>query len=246
MRNSQTEILEQFIVDEDLHFTNGEQGLYWPRNHHIITPLVGRAPKLLPEDRCVDLYFHLLRLDYFPATKSPAEFNRLLEAYARLIPLFHRGYPYCVMRSPKGLFLFGYDDEGHLSGVPQLSYESLVGHLKFWRYADSFWHMPGMLKKQHKFLELSSDSVLLDRVTKTLLRVNPVRDLIGTELWFWSLLLLAIQGKSSGTVVVEWYLDVFPPSHRSFCVESLARYLRASAREDLLSKFKVRLSLPNN
>lgn len=149
------------------------------------------------------------------------------------------------MKSPKGLFLFGIDNQGQLSGVPKISYDSLLVHLKLWRYADSSWHMPGMLNKQQIFKAFRSDSVLLDRVTKTLLRVNPIRDLIGAELWFWYFLLLAIQGESTGKVVVEWLLSAeFPPSHRSFFFENLTRYLWASSRVDLLSKFQGSLGTP--
>jgi hypothetical protein len=238
MPNSQTEILEQFIEDEAVHYLKGDQGSYFPSNHHKITPLVVRAPKLLPRDRRVDLYFHLLRLNRYPAIKSVAEFDILLDAYARVRPLFKRGYPYCSMPRPMGLFLFGVDDHGSLVGEPQLTYESLLTHLKFWRFADSFWHMPGMLKKQQKFLELSGDSALLDRVTKTLLRINLEDDLTNsTCLWFWSFMLLAVQGNNSGKVAVDWLLQAeCPSSDRSFFLQNLTRYLRTSSREDLISQ----------
>ena len=93
MTSSKTEILEQFIEDESLHYPRGDQGSYFPSNHHRITPLVAQASKLLPRDRRVDLYFHLLRLNHYPMVKSAAEFDVVLEAYARLKPLFQRGYP---------------------------------------------------------------------------------------------------------------------------------------------------------
>lgn len=244
MSGSPTETLEQFIEDEALHYPRGDRGLFFPSNHHRITPLVVRAPKLLPRDRRVDLYFHLLRLNHCPAIKPAGEFDILLDAYARIRPLFKRGYPYCSMPRPKGLFLFGIDDHGSLVGEPQLTYESLLVHLKFWRYADSFWHMPGMLKKQLKFLELSGDSVLLDRVTKTLLRINLADDLTTrTCLWFWSFMLLVVQGGGSGKVAVEWLLQAeCPPSERPFFLENLTRYLRASSREDLLLHFQDALN----
>lgn len=248
MSSLQTEILEQFIEDEAVHYTRGDRGPYFPSNHHRITPLVARAPKLLPRDRRVDLYFHLLRLNHYPAIKSVAEFDILLDAYERIRPLFKRGYPYCSMPRPMGLFLFGIDDHGSLVGEPQITYESLLAHLKFWRYADSFWHMPGMLKKQQTFLELSGDSALLDRVTKTLLRINLVDDLTtSTCLWFWSFMLLAVQGNDSGKVAVEWLLQAeCPPSERSFFLENLTRYLRTSSREDLLSQFQGALNTRTN
>ncbi|MBL0249622.1 MAG: hypothetical protein IPQ26_03015 [Elusimicrobia bacterium] len=240
MSSSQIEILKKFIEDEALHYPRGEQSPYFPSNHHRITPLVARAPKLLPRDKRVDLYFHLLRLNHFPAIKSVAEFDPLLDAYARIRPLFKRGYPYCSMPRPMGFFLFGIDDHGSLVGEPRVTYVSLLAHLKFWRYAGSFSHMPGMLKKQQRFLELSGDSALVDRVTKTLLRINLVDDLTTSScLWFWSFMLLAIQDIDSGKVAVEWLLQAkCPPSERSFFLENLTRYLRTSSRKDLLSKFQ--------
>lgn len=248
MVNSQTKILEQFIEDEALHYPRGDQGSYFPSNHHRITPLVARAPKLLPRDRRVDLYFHLLRLNHYPAIKSAAEFDVLIDAYTRVRPLFKRGYPYCSMPRPMGLFLFGIDDHDPLVGEPQITYESLLIHLKFWRYADSSWHMLGMLKKQQKFLELSGDSVLLDRVTKTLLRTNLIDDLTtSTCIWFWSFMLLAVQGNDSGKVVVEWLVQAeYTPLERSFFLENLMRYLHASSREDLLLQFQGALNTRTN
>ena len=108
--------------------------------------------------------------------------------------------------------------------------------------------MPGMLKKQQKFLELSGDSALLDRVTKTLLRIHLADDLTSsTCLWFWSFILLAVQGKGSGQVVVEWLLQAeCPPSERAFFLDNLARYLRASSREDLLLQFQDALNTSAN
>jgi hypothetical protein len=248
MPSSQAEVLEQFIEDEALHYPKGDQGSYFPSNHHLITPLVALAPKLLSPDRRVDLYFHLLRLNHYPTIKSAAEFDNLLDAYARIRPLFKLGYPDCSIPRPMGLFLFGIDDHGSLVGEPQITYESLLAHLKFWRYANSFWHMPGMLKKQQKFMEISGDAALLDRVTKTILRINLVDDLTtSTCLWFWSFMLLAIQGNDSGKVAVEWLLQAeCPPSERSFLLDNLTRYLRASSREDLLSQFQGALNTRTN
>ena len=105
MPSSKTEILEQFIEDESLHYPRGDQGPYFPSNHHRITPLVAQASKLLPRNGRVDLYFHLLRLNHYPLVKSAAEFDAVLEAYARIKPWFQRGYPYCSMPRPMGLFL---------------------------------------------------------------------------------------------------------------------------------------------
>ena len=248
MTSSKTEILEQFIEDESLHYPRGDQGPYFPSNHHRITPLVAQASKLLPRNGRVDLYFHLLRLNHYPMVKSAAEFDVVLEAYARLKPWFQRGYPYCSMPRPMGLFLFGSDDRGELAGEPPITYESQSEPLKFWRYANSFSHMPGMLKKQQKFLELSGDSALLDRVTKTLLRIHLADDLTSsTCLWFWSFILLAVQGKGSGQVVVEWLLHAeCPPSERAFFVDNLARYLRTASREDLLVQFQGALHTSAN
>lgn len=239
MQNSPAAILQQFIDDEASTYLLGVRGSFYPDNHHRIKPLVARAHKLLPGPQLVELYFHLLRLNECPTVKSTDEFEAMRSAYDSIKPLFTHGYPCCSMERPKGLFLFGSDDQGALSGEPETTHESFLRHLKFWRYADSFWHMPGMLKKQKKFIELSGDQVLLNRVTKVLLRVDLVEDIpTATCLWFWSLVLLAIQGKESGGAVVKRLLQAkCNLNDRTLILETLARYLRASARVDLLLHF---------
>ena len=54
-------LLQQFIEDESSALGRGERGAFYPDNHHLITPLIVRAPRLLSEEDRVELYFHLLR-----------------------------------------------------------------------------------------------------------------------------------------------------------------------------------------
>lgn len=244
MSSTPAEILESFIADEAAHFPKGEQGSFFPRNHHVIGPLVARAPKLLPPEGRVELYFHLLRLGNFPAIKSAEELDLLLAAYARVTPFFGRGYPYSSMNRPTGLFVFGFDDHGPLDTETEPGLDALLTRRKFWSSLNVYSHMPGMLKKQPKFVELSADAALVDRVTKTLLRINLVDDLTTrTSLWFWALILLAIQSADAGRVVVRWLLQADCANEdRDFFRENMARYLRASSRDDLLEEFRDALA----
>lgn len=248
MPSSPTEILETFIADEATHYPQGDQGSFYPQNHHLIGPLVPRAPKLLAPAARVELYFHLLRLGHFPAIKSAEELDLLLAAYTRLTPLLARGYPYCSLNRPTGLFVFGHDDHGPLAAATEPGLDALLARRKSWSYFNSFSHMPGMLKKQPKFLELSADASLVDRVTQTILRISLVDDLTSrTSLWFWALVLLAIQDKEAGRVVVEWLLqaDCAPADH-AFFRSNTTRYLRASSRDDLLLQFQDALAVSDD
>ena len=240
---SPSDILESFIEDEAAAYLRGDQGSFFPHNHHRIIPLISKAPKLLTEHRRIDFYFHLLRLDVCPALKSEDEFKLLLDAYTSVKPLLARGYPACLLGRAKGLFLFGSDDYGPLAGESGITQESYVKLLKFWRYAGSFWHMSGMLKKRPKFLELSDDNVLLNRVVQVILRIRPADDVPrSTSLWFWALMLLAIQQQESGITVTEWLMQAdWPVSEKPKVLLYLTHYLRASSREDILLKFNSEL-----
>ncbi len=232
------EYLQHFIDDEDRACAQRERGDFFPSYHHRIRPLVARAPRLLPRDRRVALYFHLLRLDQCPAIKSAEEFPLLTEAYTCVEPLFVQGYPVCLLQRPKGLYLFGTNDQGPLDAEPVVSHADYLASFPFWRYAESFWHMPGMLQKQQKFLALSQDEALVRRVTKVVLRTHPVDDLTTrTCLWFWALVLLVLQQQEPGAAVVEWFLRFeCRESARRELLAILSRYLRASSRTDLLPR----------
>lgn len=242
MPTSNDRMLEHFILDEDAALMRKEQGSFYPNNHHHIKPLVAKASKLLPPSRQVDLYFHLLRLNVSPPVKTRNEFETLNTAYTRVLPLIDRGYPVCSLARPKGLFLFGRDDRGALFDAEMQTdtHETYAHHLATWRYFDGFSNMPGMLSKKIKFAELGSNTVLVERVTRVLLRINLPKDLpTATCLWFWAMVLLALQTPVSGARVVGWLTQAaaHTPDHR-FYLENLARYLRATGREDMLDRLE--------
>lgn len=236
MSPSPQEILQQFIEDEDCALARNAQGDFYPSNHHRIKPLVPRAPRLLSSEKRGDFYFHLLRLNECPAITSGNEFDILLTAYSRIIPLFIGNHLRCSLPRPKGLFLFGRDDLGELTEEPSPNLDSYLAHLRFWRYADSFSHMPGMLASQPGFLTLSADRALLERVTKVLARINLNLDVRSpTTLWFWALMLLALQQEISAKTATLWLLETeCNAADRPHFVAHLARYLRACSRAELL------------
>ena len=59
----QRRLLLDFIADEADALQRGEQGGFWPDNHHLISPLIGKAGKFLDEDEHVAFFHHLLRLE---------------------------------------------------------------------------------------------------------------------------------------------------------------------------------------
>lgn len=243
MPASPAHILEQFIHDEAAALLQAEQGSFYPDNHHLIKPLVAKATKLLPPSQQVELYFHLLRLNVCPPVKTEAEFDALGAAYTRVLALFDHGYPVCCLDRPKGLFLFGRNRQGPLAGEPVVTHETYARHLTAWRYLDGFAHMPGMLSKNAKFAELSADPALVERTTRVLLRTDLVKELpSATCLWFWAMVLLALQAPASGATVVEWLSQAAAntPDHRFF-LENLARYLQAAGRDDLLPRLDAPL-----
>lgn len=134
-------ILEQFILDEAAALQRKEQGSFYPDNHHIIKPLAAKANKLLSPALRIELYFHLLRLDFCPPVKTSSEFEALSAAYTRALPL-DRGYAVCGLSRPKGLFLFGRNSHGLMDGEPVESHETYAKHLTAWRYLDGFHTCP--------------------------------------------------------------------------------------------------------
>jgi hypothetical protein len=240
---SSAHILEQFIQDEAAALLQEEQGSFYPDNHHLIKPLVAKATKLLPPSQQVELYFHLLRLNECPPIKTEAEFDTLGAAYTRVLTLLDHGYPVCRLDRPKGLFLFGRDRQGSLAEEPVATHETYARHLAAWRYLDGFTNMPGMLSKKAKFAELGADLALVERVTRVLLRTDPVKELpSATCLWFWGMVLLALQTPASGGTVVDWLqqASAHTPDHRFF-LENLVRFLRAAGRDELLPRLEAPL-----
>ncbi|WP_374406217.1 hypothetical protein [Hydrogenophaga sp.] len=238
MSQSPTDTLEQFIQDEAAALLSEEQGSFYPDNHHRIHPLLAKASKLLPPAQQTELYFHLLRLNVCPPIRTAAEFDALNAAYTRVTALIGRGYPVCSLPRPKGLFLFGRDARDALDGEPSATQEAYGKLLTVWRYLDGFSHMPGMLNKKARFAELGADFALAERATKVLLQIRLAQDLTSaTCLWFWAMVLLALQSPPLGARVVDWLLRAASetPDHR-FLLENLARYVSAAGREDLLSR----------
>ena len=138
----------------------------------------------------------------------------------------------CVRCHAPGLVSFGLDDRGALPDEPPAALASYIGHLAFWRYADSFWHMPGMLKKRAKFVELAQDGAQLARVRKILLGMRLREDLpMATCLWFWSFVFLALQDEAAGAEVVDKILAEDVSVEDGELIRScLLRYLAASER----------------
>lgn len=234
------ELLERFIADESQARQQGRQGQFYPSHHHRILPAVSKAPRLLSPDQRVRLYLLLLSLDRIPALKRAGEFELLLAAYAQLVDNAHGWARPPSLHRIKGLFLFGYHADGSLAGQSEIEYTAFLGHLKFWRYVESFTSMPGMLGRRARFAELSADRALCTRVTETIRHIRPSQDLPRpTCLWFWALMLLALQRETSACEAVEWLLQTDCGANRCEMHGFLRRYLAASERIDLIARFKL-------
>ncbi len=241
MPTEQAAILLQLIADKAAALASGTQGVYYPSNHHRVSPLVPKAPRLISGGERKDLYFHLLRLNSCPTIRQEAEFALLLQAYDRMLPLLAQGYPQCRMPRSKGLFLFGVDHHGPLAVLPAITHEAYLDYAEFWRYAESFAHMPGMLKKQPTFAAMAADEALVQRAGAVLARMDIAEDLQApVSMWFWTLMLLVLQHPVQGAGAVEWLLRADgPPADRAFLVDGAVRFIRASHRNDLLEAFAL-------
>lgn len=236
--NPEQQLLECFIDDESQARQQGRNGRFYPSHHHRIMPAVSKAPRWLSRDQRVRLYLLLLSLDRIPMVKRAGEFELLLEAYGELVanvpgwtipPSLHR---------IKGLFLFGYNADGALAGRAGVELAAFLDHLKFWRYVESFLSMPGILGRRARFVELSANASLAARVMATIQRIQPVQDLPRpTCLWFWALMLLALQLPASARAAIEWLLHAECGAHRRELLGFLRRYLAASGQTDLIARF---------
>jgi hypothetical protein len=235
MADQPREILLKFIADESSALAREEQGSFFPNNHHRISPLIVRAPKLLQESDRNSFYFYLLRLNECPSVKSESEFQLLQQSYGRLLPLLDRGYPICSLPRTKGLFLFGRNDLGSVIPESEVTFAFYKRNLDFWRYANSFWHTRGMLKKQQKFIELAEDANLLSHTQKILSQMQLSYDLtLTTDIWFWSLVLLVLQNEEASTSLVNKILsEDLPAKELNSIYRILIRYLTASDRKNL-------------
>ena len=245
MSTSPAHVLESFIHDDRVAMQHGDWGSYYPDNHHRISPLLPKAAKLLTKDQHIELYFHLLRRGECLSIKRPDEFVPLRAAYARILQL-DRQDPVCHLPNPKGLFLFGHGRNGPLVG--EGTQEDLVAyakHLTTWRYLTSFSSFPGMLSKQDKFKALASDQALVHRATEVVLLTDLAKDLATpTSLWFWALVLLALQDRASGNRIANWMPQAAArgASYRHL-LEILVRFLQAADRDDLLPEINERLDI---
>ena len=228
-------LLLQFIDDEASALSRAGQGAFWPDNHHRITPLIGRAGKLLSEPQLGEFYFHLIRLNQFPSLKNDSDFDVLCAAYHRVLPLLSAGYPRCLLHRLKGLLLFGFDDLGALPAEPRITLAQFGEYLALWRYLDSFWHIPGLLKKKSKFHELGANTAFAERVQKAILQTPLAEELgNGLSLWLWALVFLSLHAGENGSLVVRKLAgEKLSPAQCGPMLETLHRLVDAADRPDL-------------
>lgn len=237
MNTLATELLKDFINDENAALLEERQGHFFPANHHRILPLIPKALKLLPVEQRQRFYFHLLRLGSLPPIKAADEWPILSEAYRQVLPLFASGYPAMLLSRATGLLLFGFDSNGSLPDEPPGNLESYAAHLRLWRYLNGFSHIPGMLAKQKKFQELAADPASLERIRKTLAHIRYCNDEAPTLcLWFWAMIFVALSAPATAETTVRELLEAHAGTAEfERTREILRRYIAAAGRQDLLA-----------
>lgn len=234
MNPSPSELLKSFITCEASALAQLKQGKVYPSKHYEIMALIPKAPKLLTPDERIEFYFYLLRLGVDFAPKDKNEFPLLQRAYMRILPIFSAGYPACSMDRVHGLLLFGMDDRGTLSLEPPPTPELYSKYLALWRYCNSFWHIPGMLKKSAKFFDKASDSESTIRVRKVLSHIRYCHESSVTCLWFWALVFLLLSHPETDEVTVREINGANIPD-RDETLEILRRYITAAGKNQLQS-----------
>ncbi|ANH67652.1 hypothetical protein [Mitsuaria sp. 7] len=226
----QRQLLLDFIADEAAALQRGEQGGFWPSNHHLISPLIGKAGKFLDESEQVAFFYHLLRLDHCPPVKTEEDFALLLRAYGGLGGLLSRGYPVCSLPFHLAVFLFGQDPLARLPDEPEPSLASFQSGVTFLRYARSFSHMPGIMSKRQKFADLSADRALVARVRKTLMHGDrKLLDGLG-QLWLWAFVFLVLQVQEDAQPVIRKIREDAAAAGDAKRVETLERFIAAAGK----------------
>jgi hypothetical protein len=236
MTPSSLEILEAFITDEDSALVKRKQGHFYPSNHHRISPLVAKAPKILGPSERRQFYFHLLRLNHPPAIKIEEEVPVLVEAYRQLLPLFDRGYPDTHLDNATGVLLFGFDNVGALPEEPPVNLANYTTFFKCWQHLNSSSHIPAMLKKRQKFQDLASNPTILNRVQKAMTHIRYQHNGAYVScLWFWAMIYILLNAQTTAEASVKGLLAAHNGS-ADFAVykETICRFISAAARTDIL------------
>lgn len=206
------ELLAMFVRLSDNVETADEASEFWASNHHLISPLVPRADKLLDAESHEALLHQLMRQTFtiWPAPKS--HFERIVSAYRRILPMLDDPARNSLRRHV-GLFLFGFDDIGSLSSGPTPAAQDYESYRKFLVYAASFANIPAQWKKSGKFREFSD---LAPRMLETLRRLAYKHDRFypgdptlydRTDLVFWAMALVVAMAPGLGGELLADLLD---------------------------------------
>ena len=237
-----TKILSDFIADEDAALLRKEQGDFYPSNHHLISPLVAKASKLLSLETQQRFYFHLLRLGNFPNLKSEQEFQLLLQAYKDCTALIAQGYPICRLDSLDALLVFGFDATG---GLLEEAVCDLAGYTKYTKVLAQcklYTTIPNMLKKADKFA-LKADASTAIRIFKVLKMLSYLHSSFTpeyaqyyniTNLTFWAMVFITLLNNETAESLVKDFLSPLQPLPRYHeHLQILIRYLDAASMDDL-------------
>lgn len=206
------ELLTTFVRLAGNAETAYEAAEFWASNHHLISPLVPRADKFLDAESHEALLHHLMRRTFtiWPAPKQ--HFERIVSAYRAILPIIDDPQKNRLRRHC-GLFLFGFDDAGALSGGPTLTAQDYEAYRKFLTYAASFTNIPAQWKKSGKFGEFSG---LAPRMLETLRQLGYNHDRFypgnptlydRTDLVFWAMALVVAMTPGLGGELLADLLD---------------------------------------
>ncbi|MCU5783671.1 hypothetical protein MA04_02971 [Alcanivorax balearicus MACL04] len=185
-----------FIADEDEALEQKRQGLFWPRNHHLLRPHAAKLPAALTLDQRTRFYFHYLRVAGGIPAVSNKELPLLHEAYRQVLPLQDQGHPINSSTRHINLLVFGFDDNGPLPMGATSSAKELKARLKLVTQLGKYTTLPNQREKKSKFLPFANEGERILQVLRHLRYRHDRRygdDLYNTvNLRFWAMVLTAL------------------------------------------------------
>lgn len=250
MSAEESQLLKDFIEDEENAQFKKELGVFLPKNFAAIIQLISKAPELLPDGPTrILFYYHLLRNNISPALKDQAEFARLQASYEMLLPLL--GNPAeCSLDLATGLLLFGFDEKGKMFMAPEE--DEIDGELEHYQrglririLCNSYDTLADMLSDPDSFKAPAETGYIADYVLDLLQRTgyntrNDEWAFFDSDLFFWGLIFIAIQNTKTAEQVVQDFIDrsttIFGYPEK---VTLLSHFLEAAQREDLKAKIQL-------
>ena len=156
--------LLQFITDTNETFAEGKRGTFWPRNHHRLRRIDGKASRLLDPPEYEDYLLDIMRVTGEVREVSETDLPLLIAAWRRLLPHLDTG-PAQSARRHTLLYLFGFDDKGTLADGELTSPRELKQRMKLIGQVNAYTTQPAQRAKKARFAAFASQA---PRILQTL------------------------------------------------------------------------------